>query len=64
MEDKVLWSGKLGNDGVQAEVAMKSGNLTLSLSVNSKTELEALKALIPGQIDDAIISVVEAALGV
>lgn len=37
--------------------------VSASVKIKSKAGLEYLKQLIPGKIDDAIISVIEAALG-
>ncbi len=73
--DKDLISGKIGSEG-SYDVAVKGGNVVatinydsaeigaaVTLTIKSKAGLEKLKELIPGQIDDAIISVIEEALG-
>ncbi len=73
--DKDLVSGQIGSEGTY-DVALKSGNVVatinydgaelgaqVTLTIKSKAGLEKLKTLIPGQIDDAIISVIEEALG-
>jgi hypothetical protein len=73
--DKDLISGKIGSEGTY-DIAFKSGNVVatisyggeeleaqISLVMKSKAGLEKLKQLIPGQVDDAIISVIEEALG-
>lgn len=77
MEDKILYSGEFGgphgtivveikDKNVQASIKYDSPELggDVSLQIKSKAGLEFLKTLIPGKIDDAIISVVELALGV
>lgn len=73
--DKDLISGKIGTEGTY-DIALKGGNVVaviaydsaeigaqVTLTVKSKAGLEKLKELIPGQIDDAIITVIEEALG-
>ena len=77
MEDKILYSGEFGgphgkiiveikDKNVQASINYGSDELegVVSMKIKSKAGLELLKELIPGKIDDAIISVVEMALGV
>ncbi len=77
MEDKVLYSGEFGgphgkivveikDKNVQASIVYGSDELEgdVTLKIKSKAGLELLKGLIPGKIDDAIISVIEMALGV
>lgn len=72
---KVLGDWKLGTEGeIKAELvdgnvvaAIKYDGQDLAgefdLTIKTKAGLEALKALIPGTLDDMIISVLEAALG-
>lgn len=74
MENRNLAKGNLGphgtfsadlvNNNVQLSVSYSAPEVSVSLSatVNSKQGLEDLKKLIPGQIDDAVINVIEAAL--
>lgn len=77
MEDKILYSGEFGGQhgkiiveikdkNVQASINYGSDELegVVSMKIKSKAGLELLKELIPGKIDDAIISVIEMALGV
>lgn len=77
MEDKILYQGDFGgphgkiiveikDKNVQASINYDSDELggVVALKIKSKAGLEFLKTLIPGKIDDAIISVIEMALGV
>ncbi len=74
MEDKDLVGGNLGSVG-KYDVAFKGGQLVAEVDANigsssagivvkidAKQILDAIKAKIPGQIDDAIINIIEAAL--
>lgn len=75
MENKDLVDGKLGSVGTY-DVAFKDGALVVAITENdkfgatsitrsipAKQVLDALKAAIPGQIDDAVINTIEVALG-
>lgn len=72
--EKDLLDGKLGELGMY-DVEFKGGKLVakvaasksgvsagVELSVDAELVLNALKAAIPGQIDDAVIDLVKAAL--
>ena len=72
--EKELVQGKIGEVG-KYDVAFKEGKLVievgasvaigeagLSVKIGAKQVLDAIKAAIPGKIDDAIIDVLEAAL--
>ena len=74
--DKVLYEGKLGSGG-SIKVELKSGNPVVSVSydtaelagtvqmtVKSRAGLEKVKQIIPGTIDDVVIDIIIAALGV
>lgn len=72
--DKDLASGALGPEAkydlsfsggaLQASVSYKgsAAGVNVQLSIPVTDLLEALKAKIPGQVDDAVIDVIEAAL--
>lgn len=70
--EKELVAGNIGSVG-KYDLAFKGGALViegaadqfgvkLSLSVDAKALLELIKAKIPGQIDDAVINIIELAL--
>lgn len=62
---KGSWSVDLVEGNVQGSVSYSSDEVGVSASftVKSKAGLEELKKLIPGSIDDVVISVIESALG-
>lgn len=74
MENKVLVSGEIGNLGgyelawkdakLMFTVNIKAGPMKVSTSVelDSKEAFKEIAEAIPGKIDDAIISVINAAL--
>jgi len=74
MVDAGLHEGELGNEG-NLKVELKEGNLVVSVSydghqadasvsivVDSGALLDKLKEAIPGDIDDAVIDIIKAAL--
>ncbi len=76
MEDKELVGGALGSVG-KYDVAFKEGSLVIEVDANvavgsaglvvkvgAKSVLDAISKAIPGQIDDAIIALLEKALGI
>lgn len=76
MESKLLASGAIGAEG-KYEIKFEGGQVLASvqydgvelgaqvaLVIKTKAGLESLKKLIPGTLDDAIIGIVEVALGV
>lgn len=75
--DKNLLQGSFAGGKGKYSVDLVSGNavavlsyssdlasVSVSASANSKAGLDEIKELIPGVIDDAVISVIQAALGV
>lgn len=77
MEDKIIYQGDFGGPHGKVTIELKGGNVQASMAydsaelgasasfqIKSKAGLEFVKTLIPGKIDDAIISVIEMALGV
>lgn len=74
MQDRNFANGKLGANGSWS-LDLKAGNVVATVTygsaalqgsasfiANSKAGLDELKVLIPGQIDDAIIAVIEQVL--